>query len=214
MTDLLVVSIVAGVCRNPLVRDAYSVTDGLSMVAVVLAWGYALDWLSYRVPAIHKLLHPEPVVLIEGGRVAAREPPARTRDRESAPVPAPPEGGVVALAGRRSPAGGERQDQRPPRQGEARTPAGRRRTATPATACIGTAEADGHAEPSTSHEDPDVADFVRAADRLREKIADHERHIADHRAAVAELKGMLAGTRRPLEGPRGEATESHRGPSE
>ena len=38
MTDLLVVSIVAGVCRNPLVRDAYSITDGLSMVAVVLAW--------------------------------------------------------------------------------------------------------------------------------------------------------------------------------
>ena len=53
------------------------------------------------------------------------------------------------------------------------------------------AEANGHADPS-SHEDPDVDDFVRAADRLREKIADHERHIAEHRAAVAELKGMLA----------------------
>src|SRR5207302_6352796 len=53
LSDLLVVSVVAGVCRNPLVRDAYSVTDGVLVVATVLAWGYALDWLSYYVPLIH-----------------------------------------------------------------------------------------------------------------------------------------------------------------
>jgi uncharacterized membrane protein YcaP (DUF421 family) len=69
LSDLLVISIVAGVCRNPLMRDAYSVTNGVLVVATVLAWGYALDWLSYRVPLIHKLLHAPPVQLIRDGQV-------------------------------------------------------------------------------------------------------------------------------------------------
>src|SRR5262245_57321386 len=69
MSDLLVVTIVAGICRNPLVKDAYSVTDRLLVVAVVLAWSYLLDWLSYRVPAIHDVLHSKPVLLIQDGKV-------------------------------------------------------------------------------------------------------------------------------------------------
>src|SRR5205823_3203362 len=48
LSDLLVVALVAGVCRNPLVRDTYSVTDGLLVVATVLAWSFALDWLCFH----------------------------------------------------------------------------------------------------------------------------------------------------------------------
>ncbi len=69
MSDLLVVSIIAGVCRNPLVRDAYSIPDGLAVVVVVLAWSYALDWLSYHSSLAHRLMHPKPVVLIRDGTV-------------------------------------------------------------------------------------------------------------------------------------------------
>src|SRR5438105_4442706 len=69
LSDLLVVAVVAGVCRNPLVRDAYSVPDGLAVVAVVLGWSYALDWLCYHSRLAHKLLHPRPVVLIRDGVV-------------------------------------------------------------------------------------------------------------------------------------------------
>jgi len=36
LSDLLVVTLVAGICRNPLVADAYSIPDGLGVVAVVL----------------------------------------------------------------------------------------------------------------------------------------------------------------------------------
>src|SRR5262245_25650868 len=69
MSDLLVVSLVAGVCRNPLVADAYSVTDGMLVVATVLGWSYLLDWFSYYVPFIHGLVHSEPVPLIRDGQV-------------------------------------------------------------------------------------------------------------------------------------------------
>jgi uncharacterized membrane protein YcaP (DUF421 family) len=36
LSDLLVVAVVAGICRNPLVRNAYSIPDGIAVVAVVL----------------------------------------------------------------------------------------------------------------------------------------------------------------------------------
>jgi uncharacterized membrane protein YcaP (DUF421 family) len=68
-TDLLVITIIAGVCRNPLIRDAYSITDGIFVVVVVLLWSYALDWLSYYSPFIHRILHAEPVPLIQQGIV-------------------------------------------------------------------------------------------------------------------------------------------------
>jgi uncharacterized membrane protein YcaP (DUF421 family) len=69
LSDLLVVALVAGVCRNPLVRDAYSITDGVLVVLTILSWSYAMDWLSYHVSVIHKLLHPKPVLLIRDGVV-------------------------------------------------------------------------------------------------------------------------------------------------
>src|SRR5205814_7216456 len=67
--DLLVVTLVAGICRNPLVADAYSIPDGLGVVAVVLMSSYAADWLSYHSPFIHRLMHPQRVELIRDGEV-------------------------------------------------------------------------------------------------------------------------------------------------
>jgi uncharacterized membrane protein YcaP (DUF421 family) len=69
LSDPLVVTLVAGVCRNPLVRDSYSIPDGLLVVSVVLFWSYACDWLSYHSPFLHKVLHPPPVLLIRDGVV-------------------------------------------------------------------------------------------------------------------------------------------------
>jgi uncharacterized membrane protein YcaP (DUF421 family) len=69
MSDLLVVTLVAGVCRNPLVKDSYSITDGLLVVTTVLGCNFLLDWLSYRSRFIHALMHSPPVPLIRDGKV-------------------------------------------------------------------------------------------------------------------------------------------------
>ena len=69
LSDLLVVTLVAGVCRNPLVKDAYSITDSILVVATVLVWSYLLDWMSYHFPVIHGLLHPPAVPLIRNGQI-------------------------------------------------------------------------------------------------------------------------------------------------
>jgi uncharacterized membrane protein YcaP (DUF421 family) len=69
LSDLLVVTLVAGVCRNPLVKDDYSITDGILVIAIVLLWSYLLDWMSYRFTFVHGLFHPSPVPLIRDGHV-------------------------------------------------------------------------------------------------------------------------------------------------
>jgi uncharacterized membrane protein YcaP (DUF421 family) len=69
LSDLLVITLVAGVCRNPLVADAYSIPDGLGVVAVVLFSSYAADWLSYHSPLVHRVMHPPRVELVRDGEV-------------------------------------------------------------------------------------------------------------------------------------------------
>jgi uncharacterized membrane protein YcaP (DUF421 family) len=67
--DLLVVMLVAGICRNPLVADAYSLTDGLGVVAVVLGCSYLLDAASYYLPLVKRFMEAAPVQLIRDGRI-------------------------------------------------------------------------------------------------------------------------------------------------
>jgi uncharacterized membrane protein YcaP (DUF421 family) len=51
------------------VGSSDSVLDGFLIIAVVLLWSFALDWLSYRVEWVHRLLHPNSVVVVRNGRV-------------------------------------------------------------------------------------------------------------------------------------------------
>src|SRR5207302_1495878 len=69
LNDLLVIGLVAGICRNPLVADGYSLVDGLGVVGVVLGCSYAINWLCYRFRFVHRLTHHDPVLLIRDGHV-------------------------------------------------------------------------------------------------------------------------------------------------
>src|SRR5438132_2236526 len=46
--DLLVVTLVAGVCRNPLAADKYAIPDGLGVISVILLCSYGVDWLAFH----------------------------------------------------------------------------------------------------------------------------------------------------------------------
>jgi uncharacterized membrane protein YcaP (DUF421 family) len=70
--DLLVVVLVADAAQNGISADYHSVTEACVIVGTIYIWNYALDWLAYRSPAIHRLLHPAPLPLIKDGRVQRR----------------------------------------------------------------------------------------------------------------------------------------------
>jgi uncharacterized membrane protein YcaP (DUF421 family) len=69
MTDLLVVILIADAAQNAMADDYHSITDGIVLVATILFWAYAIDWLGYHVPAIERLVHPLPLPLVANGRL-------------------------------------------------------------------------------------------------------------------------------------------------
>jgi uncharacterized membrane protein YcaP (DUF421 family) len=71
-TDLLVVVLVADAAQNGMAGEYTSITEGLFLVAVIFGWDYALEWLSYRYPPIHRLIHPPALPLVRDGRLLLR----------------------------------------------------------------------------------------------------------------------------------------------
>lgn len=47
---LLLVVLLADAVQNAMTDDYTSVTDGLLLVATIMAWDYTLDWVASRVP--------------------------------------------------------------------------------------------------------------------------------------------------------------------
>jgi uncharacterized membrane protein YcaP (DUF421 family) len=72
VADLLFVVLVADASSNAMQGEYRTVTDGLVLVSTLIAWNFALDWLSYRSPAVARFLEPPPEVLIKHGRPMRR----------------------------------------------------------------------------------------------------------------------------------------------
>lgn len=69
MSDLLVIVLLADAAQNGLAGDYHSISDGLALVATIIFWSYALDWLGYHVPVIQRLVHPAPLLLVKSGQM-------------------------------------------------------------------------------------------------------------------------------------------------
>jgi uncharacterized membrane protein YcaP (DUF421 family) len=69
VTDLLVIVLIADAAQNAMAGSYNSIPDGLLLVATIIFWSYALDWLGYHVPRFERFLHPQPLPLIKDGRV-------------------------------------------------------------------------------------------------------------------------------------------------
>jgi len=67
--DLLVLVLVADAVGNALSGGSPSLTDGLTVVATIVAWSVVLDRAAYYSPFVHRLLEPARVCLIRDGRI-------------------------------------------------------------------------------------------------------------------------------------------------
>lgn len=67
--DLLVLLLIADASQNAMAGEYRAITDGLVLVATIIAWEYAFDWLAFRFEAFARLVERPPLPLIEKGRV-------------------------------------------------------------------------------------------------------------------------------------------------
>ncbi|HEY9449518.1 MAG TPA: YetF domain-containing protein [Gemmatimonadaceae bacterium] len=71
ISDLLVIVLLADAAQNAMAGEYTSITDGLVLVATLVFWSYALDWLGYRYPRLGQIIDPPPLVIITDGHLHA-----------------------------------------------------------------------------------------------------------------------------------------------
>ena len=69
--DLLVVVLIAEAAGKAM-GDHDTVADGVVLVATLVGWSYVLNWLTYAVPAIDRLVSPRALPVVRHGRLLRR----------------------------------------------------------------------------------------------------------------------------------------------
>lgn len=72
VSDFLFVVILGDAAQNAMIGSATSATDGMVLIATLVAWNYTLDFLSYRIPAIERFTSPPRLLLIRDGKKLRR----------------------------------------------------------------------------------------------------------------------------------------------
>lgn len=72
VTDLLVLILIADAAQNAMADNYRSVPEGILLVAVILAWATALDWVAYRAPSLRRFITPPELPLIRNGTMLRR----------------------------------------------------------------------------------------------------------------------------------------------
>lgn len=72
MSDLLVTVLLSDAAQNGMADDYHSVSDGLLLVATIMAWSHAIDWLGHRFPRFQRLMYPPPLLLVRNGVLMRR----------------------------------------------------------------------------------------------------------------------------------------------
>lgn len=73
VADLLLLVIVADASQNAMAGGSETVSDGLLLVATLIGWNVAFDWLAYRFSAFRRFAEPRPLCLIKDGRILERK---------------------------------------------------------------------------------------------------------------------------------------------
>jgi uncharacterized membrane protein YcaP (DUF421 family) len=73
MSDLLMMVLLADAAQNGMASEYKSVPEGLILVATIIFWNFALDWLGYRFPAFRRLVQPPAILLVKDGQMLRRK---------------------------------------------------------------------------------------------------------------------------------------------
>lgn len=72
MADILVLVIISDASQNAMAGEYKTVTDGFILIGTIIGWNYLFDWACFQFPRIGRLLEPQPLLLIDEGRVLWR----------------------------------------------------------------------------------------------------------------------------------------------
>jgi len=72
VTDFLFVVILGDAAQNAMIGEGTSVSDGMVLVSTLVLWNYVIDALSYRYPAIDRLVSARKLCLIRDGKLQRR----------------------------------------------------------------------------------------------------------------------------------------------
>lgn len=81
-TDILVIVLLAEIAGPGFTAGYKSVVEGSTLVATVLFWSFAVEWLSYRFPRFERLFQPGSLPLILDGKILHRNLRAELVTRE------------------------------------------------------------------------------------------------------------------------------------
>jgi uncharacterized membrane protein YcaP (DUF421 family) len=72
VADILLVVLVADASQNGMSGSYETVAEGFVLVATLIGWNYFFDWAGYHFPAFRRFSEGPPVLLIDRGRIMAR----------------------------------------------------------------------------------------------------------------------------------------------
>jgi len=69
IADLLVIVVIADAAQNGMAGDSKSITEALILITTIVVWDWFFDWLGFRSTFFQRILEPQPLLLIDKGKV-------------------------------------------------------------------------------------------------------------------------------------------------
>ena len=69
IADLLVIVVIADAAQNGMAGDSKSITEAVILIVTIIVWDFFFDWLGFRSVLVDRLLSPDPLKLVENGKI-------------------------------------------------------------------------------------------------------------------------------------------------
>ncbi|MEP6705017.1 MAG: DUF421 domain-containing protein, partial [Acidobacteriota bacterium] len=69
IADLLVIVVIADAAQNGMAGDSKSITEALILITTIVVLDWLFDWLGFKSPLMGRILQPQPLLLINNGKL-------------------------------------------------------------------------------------------------------------------------------------------------